>query len=216
MSFVTGSQSETLFAGPQTDTQAAGTATTGYLQVAGTISTTQALVQGATLISGGSGFVQPFFQAGMFLNRTTHARVRAYGTVGSTGGTATTATFTVGTATAPQATTVGAATGAITLITSPAFTVTSFAAGTPWFLDCDLLCKGGGYGTTAGSTVMLTCGSAEITPNVAGDLGAVMVPQVTTTMDASVTQWVWVAVTFSTAVATNTCQCQAIFAYGMN
>jgi hypothetical protein len=217
--------SEVIFAGPLTY-QAAGAATVGWAQVAASSTAAQCLVTGATGASGGTDFTQPLLNPGGGLwHERLVLKILAAGVVSTVVTAATTATFSFGVTTAPQlALTTGPATGTpITLMTSQAYVNAGVAwSNIPWRFDIDLLVRQVGYGTAAVSTAILATGIGGVTPLVTPAVGAVpnfgpLPPSVTTTVDTSVNNWVWGAVTFGTNASTsNTCTMLDMIVLGLN
>lgn len=125
--------------------------------------------------------------------------------------TSTTATITVG-VNSSVATAGGASAPTTTVLyTSPALTMTSTTANLGWYVSLSCVCRGAGYGTTATSTSIETegfflwssasqCGNATAQP--------------ITNIDASVPQYLWATVTFSTSSATNSMTCRQFSAIG--
>lgn len=99
---------------------------------------------------------------------------------------------------------------ATSILATPALTVTSFASA-GWSLDFEVLCRGTGYGTASVSTSLLTEGAYQ-----AGAVGVQTPPASVTTIDASVNQWMWATVTFSTSSATNSCTLEKFTLFGMS
>jgi len=196
MSGAAGPFTELLWAGPSAS----------YAAQAAAASTAQFLMPGAT-----GAFEQPFIPANWWQvgRRNQRARIELAGLINSTGGTATTAIFTVGLATAPNTATPGTGGGA--LVATTAATVTSFAAGTGWRLTADLLSRNVGYGTTSVSTSLLTDAVAQIGTLVANGPATLL-----STVDAGTQWWVYATVTFSTAVTTNSCQLTRADIWGLN
>ena len=226
MSWITDNPpSEVLFSGPAT-TQAAGAATAGWVQVAGAVTTIQNLVQGATGASGGVDFVQPVIPAGFWKpgRQNQLIKITATGIVSWVATAATTATWSFGVTTQAQFAATGAAAGTpITLITSQVFpNQTTAQTNAPWRFDIDLLAKQVGFGNTAISTSILATGVGGFSPAVVGATGAIapwgpMPPNVTTTVDASINNYVWAAITFGTnASASNTCTMLRMDVHGCN
>lgn len=216
--------SETLFAGPLTY-QAAGTATAGWVQAAANVTTIQNLVTSASGASGAVGFTQPLLPPlPGFWHPNSLIKITASGIVSWVATASTTATFTFGTTTAAQGTTTGAAAGTpITLITSQVFPNQSTAqTNAPWRFDIELLVRQVGYGTTAVSTAILATGVGGYSPAITGAVGVVapygpMPPNVVTTVDTSVNNWLWGAVTFGTnASVSNTCTMLDMLVFGCN
>ncbi len=216
---------ECLFAGPATY-QAAGAATAGWAQVAGAVTTQQNLVVGATGASGAVDFVQPVIPAGFFQPGRTNQLVKiiANGIFSFVATAGTTATWAFGVSTASQGSTTGVpAATATTLITSQVFpNQTTAQTNAPWRFEIDLLAKQVGFGTTAVSTSILATGTGGFSPAVVLGTGSIgpygpMPPNVTTTIDASVSYYLWAAITFGTnASASNTCTMLDMLVFGCN
>jgi hypothetical protein len=221
VSFITGTQMETLFAGPNTY-QAAGTpATAGWVQVAGAVTTIQNLMVQATGASGAGGFVQPTL--GPFLAQAkpgSLAKIIANGVVSWVATASTTATFSFGVTTATQAAATGAAAGTpITLITSQAYpNNTTAQTNISWRFELDLLVRQVGIGTTAVSTAILTTGVGGFTAATnANSIWGPLPSQVVTTVDTTSLNYLWAAVTFGTnASASNTCTMLDMLVFGCN
>jgi hypothetical protein len=225
MSFITGTQMECLFAGPATY-QAAGAATAGWVQAAANVSTNQNLVTTATGASGGVGFVQPLIPAGFFQPGRTNqlVKITANGIASWVATASTTITWTFGVSTAAQGTTIGVpAATATTLLTSQVYPNQSTAqTNVPWRFDIEFLARQVGYGTAAVSTSILATGFGGYTPAVVGAVGAIapmgpLPPNVTTTIDASINNYLWAAVAFGTnASVSNTCTMLNMCVFGCN
>ena len=170
------------------------------------------------LMPGGTGVnEQPFIPANWWQmgRRNQRARIELAGVLNSTGGTATTAIFTVGLNNAPNSISLGGGGGA--LVATTAITVTSFTANSPWRLTADVLSRNIGYGTSSVSTSLLTdaevkCVIAAGTTQVFG-LGP---PTLFSTIDCGAQYWVYATVTFSTSVTTNSCQITRADVWGLN
>ena len=122
--------------------------------------------------------------------------------------TATTAIITLGLATAPNSIT------GTTLVASPAITVTSFSnAG--WEFDFKIVMRGSGYGTTTVSTSLSSTATMSINNGTTAGITTQAPPNLVTTIDASVNEWIYATVTFSTASATNSCTMQQVIVWGM-
>jgi hypothetical protein len=124
---------------------------------------------------------------------------------------ATTMLITVGAASTTNTITGGTAT---TLASTPALTVTSLS-GAGWETDVWILNRGTGYGTSTVSTSLLTGGTYTVGA-ASGTSGAstVIVPNSVTTIDASVPQWLYATVTFSTSSSTNSCTLEMFSVFG--
>jgi hypothetical protein len=225
MSWITDNPpTEVLFAGPDT-TQAAGAATAGWAAVAVSATTAQNLVVGATGASGGSDVVQPVIPKGFFKPGRSNQTVviDAYGIISTVATAGTTASFTFGVQPAAQGTTAGAPTSGVTLITSPLYNNASIAwSSIPWAFHINLLAKRVGFGTTAISTSILATGYGGVQPLVTPAVGFVpsfgpIAPNVTTTIDASIDNYIWAAVTFGTNASTsNSCTMLDMIVFGCN
>lgn len=225
MSFTTGTQYETTFAGPATY-QAAGAATAGYVQVAAAVTTLQNLMVQASGASGAVGFVQPVLPAWFFQQGRTNQLVKIIcnGIASWVATASTTITWSFGVTTAAQGTATGAVAGtSTTLITSQVFPNQATAqTAVPWRFEIDLLARQVGIGTTAVSTSVLATGVGGYSPAVVLATGAIgpwgpMPPNVTTTVDSSVNNFLWAAVTFGTnASASNTCTMLDMLVFGCN
>ena len=194
MSFVSGSQTELLWSGPSAS----------YAAVNAVSSSAQFLMTGGT-----GAFEQPFIPANFWTmgRRNQRARIEIAGLL--TGqGSATTAIFTIGLATASNTATPGTGGGA--LLATAAATVTSLSA-VGWRLKADLLSRNVGYGTTSVSTSLLTDGEVSV-----ATVQATGPPTLLSTVDASAQWWVYATVTFSTSSATNSCQVTRAEIWGLN
>lgn len=192
MSWFDGIPAALLYGGPPQDYPAAAAASVSA----------QSLVTGAS-----GGFSQPYVPVG-FWPLDKQGRVIIGHLNGKVTGqaSATTATFAIGLATAANS----IATGAVTLVTLPAITITSLSnAG--FEIDFKCVMRGAGYGTTTVATSLSTNAIASIGSN----LQAVAAPNLVTTVDASVNQWVWASVTFSTSSATNSATLQQVLMFGL-
>jgi hypothetical protein len=215
-------QPEVWFSGPLAY-QAAGVATTGWVQAAGAVTTAQALVVAQSGASGAAGSDQPYFPAGFWQRPKQVAKIIIHGVVSWVATASTTCTWAVGTSgSTPQGTTT-TITATNTLWTSPAYPNQSTAqTNAPWHFDLDVMCQKVGVGTTAVSTALLTTGLGGVTPAVVGATGAVPMfgptpGAVITTFDSSINQFIWVSVTFGTnGSASNTCTMTSCYVYGMN
>jgi hypothetical protein len=215
-------QPEVWYAGPLVY-QAAGTATAGWVQAAGAVTTAQSLVTAATGASGAAGSDQPYFPAGFWQRPKQVAKIIIHGTVSWVATAATTCTFAVGTSGSTPQGPATAITATNTLWTSPAYPNQSTAqTNIPWHFDLDVLCQKVGVGTTPVSTALLTTGLGGATTAITGAVGVIPmfgpVPgNVLTTFDNSINQFVWVSVTFGTnGSASNTCTMTSCYIYGMN
>lgn len=107
----------------------------------------------------------------------------------------------------------------LTHITTSNYTVTSFSA-VEWQLQVYMNFRTVGYGTTTVSTTPYTTAQFTLNPSsfaspvtTAGFTG-IYASGAITTMDASVTQYIWLSNTFSTASATNSITVQQFLMYG--
>jgi hypothetical protein len=224
MSFITGTQMECLFAGPQTY-QAAGAGTAGWVAAAGAVTTEQPLMVGATGASGAVGFTQPLIPAGFFQAGRSGQAVKMIfnGIVSWVATASTTCTFRFGFTAAATGSSTTAPTWAPTLITSMVIPNQTLAATSiPFRFEVDLLCRQVGIGTTAVSTAILATGFGGVSTAVTNAVGVVPVwgpigPNVVTTVDASVNNWVNASVQYGTnASASNTCTLLDCFVFGCN
>lgn len=221
MSGYTMTQTEVLYAGPGAY-QAAGALTTGYAQVNAAATTEQVLVTAASGASGAAGFSQPYIPAGFFQQGRQNQLVRivATGIVSWVATASTTTTFKFGFQTAPQGTATGVpANSPNLLITSAAFANNSTSqTSIPWRAEIELLANKVGYGTSAVSTslqVFGTCGFTAAT--LANSQDGPMTPQVVTTVDSTVNNFLYASVTFGTnASASNTCTLLCWQVFGCN
>jgi hypothetical protein len=201
-------------AGPFTELLWAGPSVSYAAQAAASASA-QFLFPGAT-----GAFEQPFIPANwwQFGRRNQRARIDLAGVLNSTGGTATTAIWTVGLATAANTATPGTGGGA--LVATCPVTVTSFVANSGWRLTADIISRNVGYGVTSVSTSLLTDAEVKVTqpataPTTVPTSG-IGPPTLLSTIDAGLQWWVYATVTFSTAVATNSCQVTRADVWGLN
>jgi hypothetical protein len=199
LSFFTGTQSEVLFANGFAYPIA--NAASGAAQL---------------LITGASGkYQQPYFQGGFFQQGRTGQVAKAEFTISLAGqGSATTAIFTAGLATAANS-------SGSTLVAANAITCTSFASG---IVHGEVLisCFGAGYGTSSVSTNLQSTmdlrfnNGATAQPSSTGGGVALGGPTALQTIDFSVNQWFYLTVTFSTSNASNTATLQQLVLYGLN
>lgn len=224
MSFITGTQMETLYAGP-VPYQAAGAATVGWVQAAASATTAQPLNVGATGASGAVGFTQPVIPAGWFQQGRSGQliKISATGIASWVATAGTTVTFSFGFAATAQGSSTTAPTPAPALITSQAYpNQTTSQTNVPWRFDIELLCRQVGIGTTAVSTAILATGVGGFMPAVVLAVGSVapwgpLPPLVTTTTDATVNNYLYGTVTFGTnASVSNTCTMLNMCVYGCN
>jgi hypothetical protein len=221
LSFITGTQTETLFAGPATY-QAAGAATAGWVQVAAAATTLQNLVVQASGASGAVGFVQPYLDAGFFQQGRANqlVKVTANGIISWVATASTTATFEFGVTDTTQGTTTGAVAGTkVALITSQAYpNNTTAQTNIAWRFDLDILCRQVGIGTSAVSTALLVTGAGGFTAATnANSIWGPLAPQVVTTVNSAIRNYLYAAVTFGTnASASNTCTMLDMLVLGCN
>jgi len=199
--------------------QAAGNATTGFVQAAGAVTTQQSLVTAASGASGAAGSWQPYFPAGFWQRPGQVVKIILHGLVSWVGTAGTTATFAVGTSGSTPQGTATTITATNTFFTSPAYVNNTTAqTGIPWHFDLDLICTKIGVGTTAVSTSILTTGIGGFTAaTAANSVWGPVLGNVITTFDNSINQFMWASVTFGTnASASNTCTLLSCYVYGMN
>jgi hypothetical protein len=193
MSWFDGVPIALLYAGPPQDYPAAAAAS----------SAAQSLVTGAS-----GGFSQPYIPQGFFpLDK--QGRLIFGSANGKVTGqaTATTMVLTMGVATAANSI------AGTTLVASPAITMTSFSnAG--WEFDFKVVMRGAGYGVTTVSTSLITSATMTVNNGTTAGITTQAPPNLVTTIDASVTQWLYFTVTFSTASATNSCTLQELIVIG--
>lgn len=195
MSFYTGTQSEVLFSGPPAAYTAGGSTSTAAFN----------------LTAGASGnFQQPLLPGGFWQQGRTGqlAQWEMYLLV-TAQATATTLTVVVGLDTAANS-----IAGLSTLISFPAFTVTSYTSG-GIYLSGIIQNRGSGYGTASVATNLQTSAWYLGTGNATTIQGVVNTTQLATT-DFSVNQWFTVQGTFSTSSATNSAQLVALVVRGEN
>lgn len=101
-----------------------------------------------------------------------------------------------------------------TLVSTPAVTVTSFSSA-GWEVDFKILNRGTGYGTSSVSTSLLTAATMATNTGTTAGISTQAPPNSVTTIDASVNQWLYATVTFSTASTTNSCTLQGVVLYGL-
>lgn len=194
MSFYSGTQSEILFAN-------------GAAYPAANASSAAA----QSLIAGASGkFTQPLFPGGFFQFGRNGQVVSVDFAAALTGqASATTALFTLG-----LSTTSNNIAGS-TLVSTGTFTVTNFASATIMGRAV-ISCFGAGYGTSSVSTNLVSSlNVAYQTGNTAG-ASALGGPTSLTTIDASLNQWLYLTVTFSTSSATNSVTLSQLLVSGLN
>lgn len=195
MSFYTGTQSEVLFSGPPAPYTAGGASSTAAFN----------LTAGAT-----GNFQQPLLPGGFWQMGRTNQLVdwEAYLLV-SAQASATTLTVVLGLDTAANS-----IAGLSTLISFPAFTVTSYTSG-GIYLKGSIQCRGAGYGTSSVATNLQTSAWYLGTGNATTIQGVVNTTQLATT-DFSVNQWLTLQGTFSTSSASNSAQLVAMVVRGEN
>jgi hypothetical protein len=201
MSFLTGTQSEVMFAN-------------GFTYPTANASSAAA----QSLITGASGkYQQPFFPGGFFQQGRTGQVAKAEFTITLGGqGSATTAIITAGLNTAANTISGGA-----TLVAANAVTCTSFASST-WHGELLISCFGAGYGTSSVSTNLSSTldirfnNGSTTQPSASGGGVTLGGPTALQTVDFSVNQWLYLTVTFSTSSASNTAALGQIVLYGLN
>ena len=204
MSFVSGSQTELVWSGPSVS----------YAAQAAASASAQFLLPGAT-----GAFEQPFIPANFWQmgRRNQRLRIEMAGVLNSTGGTATTAIFTLGLATGSTPNTATPGTGGGALVASSPMTVTSFVANSGWRMTADVLARNVGYGTTSVSTSLITDAVVQCCqPATAGGVTGTGPPTLLSTIDCSAEWWIYATVTFSTSVVTNSCQVTRVDVWGLN
>ena len=191
MTYETGTQTEVLWAGPPAAyTAGGGSSTSAFaLTIGSTGNYQQPLIRGLLLQQGRSNQV-----------------ISAEGSITVSGTTSTTLTVTALLATSPNQTT------GSTLMTFPAFTVSSYSSAGVWFKTTTIN-RGSGYGTTATATNLATYGLYLVGPNGASGV----VPTTTlNTLDFSVNQWITLIGQFNTNSATNSAQLTELIVRGEN
>lgn len=190
MSWFDGVPAALLYGGPPQD----------YPAAAAAVTTAQSLVTGAS-----GGFSQPYVPVGFWpLDKQGRIIIGHLGGKVTASTTSTTLIITLGLATASNNV------SGTTLVASPAITMNLTTANLGWEFDFKIVMRGSGYGTTTVSTTLDS--SAIMSWNT---LQAVAAPTLVTTIDASVNQWVYATVTFSTASTTNSATLQSVIMYGM-
>jgi hypothetical protein len=130
---------------------------------------------------------------------------------------ATTMIINIGLAAASNSVSGGTATA---ITTSQAVVINSVTAGLGWGIDFDILFRGAGYGTTTVSSSLLTTSTLRVNTSTATATAvatiAESVPLSVTTIDASVDQWVYATVTFSTSSSTNSCTLEQCILTGLS
>lgn len=199
MSFYTGTQSEVLFAN-----------SAAYPIANAASAAAQSLVTGAT-----GDFQQPVFP-GLFFQQGRNGQVAKveFSLTLAGQGSATTAIFTAGLATTPNNI------SGSTLVAANAFTCTSFAAG---IVHGEVLisCFGAGYGTSSvatnlSSTMDVRVNNGSTTQPAASSGITLGGPTALQTIDASVNQWLYLTVTFSTSSTSNQATLKQLVVYGLN
>jgi hypothetical protein len=190
MSYFNGVPMALLYEGPDSDYPAAAAASTAA----------QSLMVGAT-----TDFTQPYIPQGFFqLGSKGQLVIAEFDGVLTGQASATTAIITIGLASANNSI------AGTTLIASTAITVTSLSA-VGWNMRVKLGSRANGYGTTATSSNFRVSGLLTIGTT---NLVAVAPPVLVNNIDASVTQWIYASVTFSTSSATNSCTLQQVTVFG--
>lgn len=195
LSFYTGTQSEVLFSGPPAAYTAGGASSTAAFP----------LTAGAT-----GNYQQPLLPGGFWQQGRNGQLVawEMYLQV-SAQASATTLTVVVGLDTAANS-----IAGLSTLISYPAFTVTSYSSG-GIYLNGIIQNRGSGYGTSSVATNLQTSAWYLGTGNATTIQGVVNTTQLATT-DFSVNQWLTVQGTFSTSNASNSAQLVSLVVRGEN
>jgi hypothetical protein len=191
------------------------TNTAAYPAAAASSAAAQNLMAGAT-----GAYEQPNIPFG-YLQQGKIGQVLVGVAVGTITGqsTATTATWTLGMF--PGGTGSASAAGSIagtSVLATAAYTITSFSA-VAWELQFQTSFRTVGWGTTTVSTSPYTTGQFTINASSAPPTSAlatnIVIPAQATTIDASVNQWVYLTITFSTSSTTNSCTLQQFILYGM-
>lgn len=195
MSGYTQTNEEVVFSGPESPYPAAGASSTA---------------QNFAMVGASGDFQQPkiygdFFKPG----RRDQCLAWEFAALVNGQAAATTLIIALGLVTSPNT-----ISGMVTLLTFPAVTVTSFANGSI-VASGNIRCTGVGYGTTATSTNLRTYGSLVGSGNNTS-VQAAAGPTVTNNIDATLTQWLAVAVTFSTSAAGNNITLGDFILEGMN
>jgi hypothetical protein len=191
MSGTTDTWAETVFGGPPSN----------YPAAAASSSSAQSLITGAS-----GDYVQPVLPARFFQQgRQNQVVTGILSGIISGQGSATTAIITLGLATSSNTI------SGTTLVAAPAITVTSLSSA-GWWMDFVINCRGSGYGTSSVSSTMLSACNLSCT----GASGTTSAPNSVTTIDSSVTQWLYASVTFSTSSVSNSCTLQIFDIFGMN
>jgi hypothetical protein len=104
------------------------------------------------------------------------------------------------------------------ILTTAAYTVTSFS-NVAWELDFQINFRTTGFGTASVSTTPYATANFTLNPSAGAptsSISDVVLGSAPSTIDASVTQWLWLTVAFNTASATNSCTLQQMIVYGMS
>lgn len=198
MSWFDGVPAALLQAGPPANFAAANAASTAA----------QSICVGAS-----ANFYLPFIPVGFWqMGREGQLLIAHLTGLVTSSSTSTTATITVG-VNSTAATAGGSSAPTTTVLyTSPALTMTSTTANLGWEVDLKILNRGTGYGTTATATSLFTSGIFSwSTAQQCGNATA----QPITNIDASVIQYMWATITFSTSSATNSMTLQQFLLYGL-
>jgi hypothetical protein len=194
MSFYTGTQSEVLFSGPPATYTTGGASSTAAFN----------LTVGST-----GNYQQPLFPGGFWQQGRTGQLASFEGVLTVSGqGSATTLTVVL------QLDTAANTIGGSTLLSFPAWTITSYSAGSIYFGGI-IQNRGSGYGTSSVATNLQTSGwyiQSGNSLNVAGSVG----PTQLATTDFSANQWFTVQGTMSTNSASNTAALASLVVRGEN
>lgn len=195
MSGYTLTNEEVIFSGPESPYPAAGASSTA---------------QNFAMVGASGDFQQPkiygdFFKPG----RRDQVMEWTLAMLVNGQASATTLTVALGLVTSPNT-----IAGMATLLTFPAVTVTSFANGSV-VANGNIRCTTAGYGTTATSTNLRTFGQLVGSGNNTS-VQAAAGPTAVNNIDCTVTQWLAVAVTFSTSAAGNNVTLGDFILEGMN
>jgi hypothetical protein len=201
MSYITNTNTELLFAGPQSPFPAAAAASTSA----------QSLCATAT-----GDAVQPYIPAfwWQYGRRNQALKLMASGIMQAST-TATTCTFAFGV----TSTGGGVITGTLNaLYTGPALTVGTATTNFNWILTLDVITLNVGWGTTSVSTQVFAYGTFMIGLQTSTTAMSVYngAPVTISTIDNSVNQYLYGAITFSTSSASNTATWQIAKLYGEN
>lgn len=190
MSWETGTQEETLWAGPPVSYTAGGSASTSVF----------------ALTAGSSGnYQQPVIRGLFFQQGRNNQLVTIKGWVTVSATTSTTLTTQILLATTP-----GQSAGS-TLATFPGWVVSSFAAQSVYF-ETATICKGFGYGTTSVATNLSTTGMFIGGSTIMGAVGT----NILNTIDGSVNQWITIIGQFSGSSTVNSAQLTTLIVEGKN